>query len=282
MSYIPVTLRFLQLARTQPMRTTPLLLALSAILGGLVEAADLNTTHHEAPMHNCCPIVELRQYTLHPGKRDELISLFEDEFIESQEATGMRVAAQFRDAGDPDRFVWVRGFESMETRKAALTSFYTGPVWQAHRNQANATMVDSDNVLLLRPAFPGSGLALEGQRPAKGTAPAQGKTMAASIHYFSSETSPAAIEDFARRLTAMSVEAGARVLAQYVSEKSPNTFPRLPVREHDNVLVCFAAFDSPAAYQRWREALGRPRDAAPQLRPPELLSLQATARSLVR
>ena len=29
------------------------------------------------------------------------------------------------------------------------SAFYGGPVWQAHRNEANATMVDSDNVLLL-------------------------------------------------------------------------------------------------------------------------------------
>ncbi len=30
----------------------------------------------------CCPVVELRQYTLHPGKRDILIELFDREFIE--------------------------------------------------------------------------------------------------------------------------------------------------------------------------------------------------------
>src|SRR2546430_190343 len=30
----------------------------------------------------CCPIVELRQYTLHPGKRDVLIDLFDREFVE--------------------------------------------------------------------------------------------------------------------------------------------------------------------------------------------------------
>ena len=33
-------------------------------------------------------IVELRQYTLLPGKRDVLVDLFEAEFVESQEARG--------------------------------------------------------------------------------------------------------------------------------------------------------------------------------------------------
>jgi len=43
----------------------------------------------------CCPIVELRQYTLHPGKRDVLIDLFDREFVESREALGMKVIGQF-------------------------------------------------------------------------------------------------------------------------------------------------------------------------------------------
>jgi len=95
-------------------------------------------------------VFELRQYTLHPGRRDELIELFEREFIETQEAAGIRLVGLFRDLDRPDYFVWIRGFESMEQRKEALTRFYGGPVWKQHRDAANATMIDSDDVLLLR------------------------------------------------------------------------------------------------------------------------------------
>ncbi len=42
-------------------------------------------------MQRCCPVVELRQYTLHPGKRDVLIDLFDLEFVESQEALGIKI-----------------------------------------------------------------------------------------------------------------------------------------------------------------------------------------------
>ena len=70
-----------------------------------------------------CAIVELRQYTLHPGQRDTLIELFEREFIETQEAAGMRVLGQFRDLDDGLRFVWLRGFDSMESRRASLEAF---------------------------------------------------------------------------------------------------------------------------------------------------------------
>src|SRR5882672_7456480 len=108
---------------------------------------------HAQPPQTCCPIVELRQYTLHPGKRDVLIDLFDREFVESQEALGMKVIGQFRDLDDPNRFVWLRGFRGMPSRAQVLKDFYGGPVWKAHREAASATMIDSDNVLLLHPAM---------------------------------------------------------------------------------------------------------------------------------
>src|SRR5688572_7346005 len=111
------------------------------------------------------PIVELRQYTLHPGKRDNLIELFDREFVETQEAVGIQVIGQFRNLDDPDQFVWLRGFNDMEARAESLNAFYSGPVWKAHRDAANATMIDSDNVLLLRLAHSNSGFTLNGNRP---------------------------------------------------------------------------------------------------------------------
>ena len=99
-------------------------------------------------------VIELRQYTMHPGRRDELIELFEREFIETQAAVGMHVLGIFCDADRDDRFVWLRGFTHMAARRLGLQAFYGGPVWQAHRSAANATMVDSSDVLLLRPLNP--------------------------------------------------------------------------------------------------------------------------------
>lgn len=99
-------------------------------------------------------IVEFRQYTLRPGARETLIELFEREFVTGQQAVGITVGGRFRDLDDPDRFVWLRAFPDMAHRRRALEAFYTGPVWREHRDVANATMIDSDDVLLLRgPGF---------------------------------------------------------------------------------------------------------------------------------
>src|SRR5438093_7593181 len=139
----------------------------------------------------CCPIVELRQCTLHPRKRDVLIDLFDREFVESQEALGMKVIGQFRDLDNPNRFVWLRGFHDMASRAHALKDFYGGPVWKAHREAANATMVDSDNVLLLCPARPTLGFSLENSnRPPVGSEEMPTSLVVATIYYFAYPVTP--------------------------------------------------------------------------------------------
>jgi hypothetical protein len=188
-----------------------------------------------------CSVVELRQYTLHDGTREQLIQLFENEFIESQEALGIRVIGPFRDLEDPNRFVWLRGFPDMNERSRMLSAFYDGPVWRAHRDAANATMIDSDNVLLLRPTH----------GPPANSALANGLDMGsfhrealvvANIHYVDS----CAIENFAqffeKTMTPALTIAGAHVIATFVTEAATNTFSRLPVREGEIVLVWLAAF----------------------------------------
>src|SRR5437899_9175320 len=102
------------------------------------------------PTETCCPIIELRQYTLHPGQRDVLIDLFDREFVESQEALGMKLIGQFRHLDDPNRFVWLRGFRHMPSRAHALKDFYGRPVWKPHRPPANAPMIRSDTARLLQ------------------------------------------------------------------------------------------------------------------------------------
>jgi hypothetical protein len=104
-------------------------------------------------------VIELRQYKLISGVRDDFVALFDAQFVESQEALGMRIVGQYRDHDDAIRFTWIRGFRDMAAREEELKAFYFGPVWQAHRAAANPMLDDNDNVLLLKPAAPGLGFA---------------------------------------------------------------------------------------------------------------------------
>jgi hypothetical protein len=190
-----------------------------------------------------CHVVELRQYTLKPGQRDVLIELFEREFIESQEALGMEVIGTFRDADNPDRFVWLRGFPDMEARAKSLAAFYGGPVWKAHREVANATMLDSDNVLLLRPAWNGSDFPTGGTRAPVGTAVVPRGIVTATICYLDAAVPDGLIQAFRTASAALSdTDYAPRLLGAFVTDHSPNTFPALPVREGENVFVWFSLF----------------------------------------
>src|SRR6266480_65304 len=241
------------------------------------------------PPQTCCPIVELRQYTLHPGKRDVLIDLFDREFVESQEALGMKVIGQFRDLDNPNRFVWLRGFRDMPSRAQALKDFYGGPVWKAHREAANATMIDSDNVLLLHPAFPTSGFSLENLKRAPVAADEIPTSLVvATIYYFAGPVAPDFIHFFEHALRPVTESLGATISASFVTESSENTFPALPVRVGENVFVWFSTFPDSAAYENYLAALSRSERWHSEVsipltrfleRPREVLKLSPTARS---
>jgi len=228
------------------------------------------------------PIVELRQYALHDGKRDELIDLFEREFIESQEALGMKVMGTFTDVDLPNRFVWLRGFKDMPSRQTGLTQFYGGPVWQAHREQANATMIDSDNVLLLQAPDREAQFTLPVTRPGVGEKTPSGLVVATI--YFLSVPPAEANARFAKQVKSGLMSAGIHPLGWFITEAATNNFPRLPVREGERVLAWFAAFADEADLQAHRRGFEQATaEMGPALaREPEVLRLKPTARSLIR
>jgi hypothetical protein len=262
-------------------------------LGGTISALIVLITHGfgasaAAQTHAEWPIIELRQYTLHPGARDVLIDLFEAEFVESQEDFGMKIIGTFRDLERPDRFVWIRAFKDMSSRAEALKSFYTGPVWKAHGKAAGATMIDSHNVLLLRVAHPQSGLTLARSRWPRGATAESRVLIVANIYSFERAVDVASVEFFERAAVPELEAAGIPVLATYVTETADNNYPSLPVRD-DRVFVWFTQFADRADFESRTAALlnsARWKSVAERLRskltsPPEVLLLQPTSRSLL-
>lgn len=246
----------------------------------------MDTAVADAPAVTRCAVLELRQYTLKRGQRDALVWLFENFLLEPQEAAGMQVLGQFQDLDDPDRFVWLRGFPDMARRAEALQAFYGGPVWATHRDAANATMADSDDVLLLRPV--GAGFSPENRRrgpDARGSRPAA--RLEAVVCPVEAHTEDQAWRWFDTRLAPRLRAEGVEVLGSFVTETAANNFPRLPVREGERVFVWFARFDSAGALAAWesrRESLADWRRDEAALRamlagPPTVLRLAPTARS---
>jgi hypothetical protein len=230
-------------------------------------------------------LVELRRYRLHPGRRDELVTLFEREFIETQEAVGLQVLGQFRDLDDAERFTWLRGFAGMAERLAGLQAFYGGPHWAAHRDAANATMLDSDDVFLLRPAWPGAGLPPRGEHPPQGAPDDAPGLLAVLLFHLEAPASAPLLAAARGPMDAALRESDARFTAWYLPAPERNDFPRLPVRENESMLVGFAMFDDEVAHARC--LAGAPWQRTLRALPPEVLRVVAhrlapTARSALK
>jgi hypothetical protein len=203
-----------------------------------------------------CAVVEMRRYALRPGSFDDLQGVFQRWLVTGQEQAGMRLGGQFRDRDDPDRFVWFRGFASMEQRREALESFYDGPVWQAHRDAANATMIDSDDVLLLRPTEPAHRPAapVTAGQPGRTASPAWAVAHVWSLPAGADLEAGLATDGHAVLQRGFGVQ-----VAMWRSEPAENTFPRLPVRD-GRFVVSLAVFADEEQWSRAADRLDRDPD----------------------
>jgi hypothetical protein len=218
-------------------------------------------------------VFELRQYTLYGGRRDALIALFEKNFIESQEEVNANIIGTFRDLDDPDRFVWIRGFRDLQTRGQGL----------AHKKEANVTMDDSDNVLLLRPA---SSSPQFGSDAAK--APSVDAVYGATIYYLGGVDEAQFKEFFDSTILPHLHALGVQPVAVLTTDEVPNNYPRLPIRDKDRVFLWMGRFPSEQAYESFASQMRQWsgwRDKAPEavlpavMRKPEQLRLKPTKRS---
>ncbi|HEU4844824.1 MAG TPA: NIPSNAP family protein [Burkholderiaceae bacterium] len=182
------------------------------------------------------PVIELRRYTLVEGAAARFSRCFETWFPEAFQQAGAIALGHFVERGDGDRFTWLRAFADMDARLAANTAFYDGPVWREHKATLNGWIVDSDNVLLLRPLYAGAAIpALPAVDPVAEPNGARGLAVAqlfqAAPGRFD-ECAAAAERWFATYRGDGLVEAG--VLATL---DAANNFPRHPVRSDGGWLV---------------------------------------------
>lgn len=254
-----------------------------------------------SPDNSSSPVIELRRYRLHPGTRETLIDLFDREFLETQDAAGMSVLAQFRDLDDPDAFVWLRRFEGLPQRAEALRSFYSGPVWARHCDAANGTMVNSDNVLMLKPLGDAAVPSLLGpgslprrfgpQRPSPAVDPGESGVFEMTTCYLAPRTDVAFAAWFEDVVRPALLAAGACIEGRWVVDHRENNFQRLPVREGETLFIWLLRFDGQEQLQGFHQQLAASvlwRDQVwPEIRKRtwrenEVLRLAPTSRSLLR
>jgi hypothetical protein len=149
----------------------------------------------------------------------------------------------------------------------------------------NSLMIDSDNVLLLRPLSPERGIAiLPAVNPVKEATGARGIAVA---QIFAVKTNN--VDSFAKQAESAFVryrEVGACEVAVLVTLDKPNNFPQLPVRTDGPYLVWLGIVEDEQALTALTQRVGDSQQALSKtdlLRsPPELIILDPTARSRLR
>lgn len=224
-------------------------------------------------------VIEFRRYALVEGGQAAFARYFETLFPEAFQQLGALALGQFTECEDPNSFLWLRGFRDWEQRAIGNAAFYYGPVWKEHKATLNGLMTDSDNVLLLRPLRPGSGVPVQpAVDPVREPHGAQGAAVAVLC-----TVQPGAVERFAELAApafAAWQAAGWRQAGLLATLDMPNNFPQLPVRG-DGPHVVWLGIAAPGSAPPAMEALD---DAARALlrEAPERILLRPTARSRLR
>ena len=93
-------------------------------------------------------IVEVRSYRIVPGRREEFLEFFKTRSIPALRECGMKVVGPLIDIENPNKFVWLRCFPSLEDRDRMKRDFYEGVLWKNELEEVAMPMLDSYDVIL--------------------------------------------------------------------------------------------------------------------------------------
>jgi hypothetical protein len=137
-------------------------------------------------------------------------------------------------------------------------------------------MIDSDNVLLLKPAWSGADFPKYGERAPVGTTGSAKGMVIAQVHYFDAAASDNFVSAWSETMPARIAAASGKFLSACVTDTAENNFPRLPIREGENLFISFTLFNGTDA-----KPVALPPDLAKQVKATETLRLIPTARSRI-
>jgi hypothetical protein len=183
-------------------------------------------------------VVELRNYLLKTGKRNEFIQYFKDHFVESQNVLGAYTPGLFRIKNEDERFFWVRGFDNMQERSRFLPAFYGGEVWKEFGPAANDMMLEWHNVHLVKPIT------------ANSNAFPKGKGVFIIDYYKAKENQLTKLVDlFNTAYIPLLNKLDVNTISLWVSEMTENDFSRLPVYQDENLLVVITGYENELKYE---------------------------------
>lgn len=95
-------------------------------------------------------LLEIRTYTLRPGKRPEFVAWFEEVVAPAMAASGMTVLGSFESVEDENVFVYLRRFVDEDERDRLTAAFYSSEVWLSGMKERALALESEYEVRLVR------------------------------------------------------------------------------------------------------------------------------------
>jgi heme-degrading monooxygenase HmoA len=235
--------------------------------------------------------LELRNYLLKPNVLEHFIDYFEAHFIFSQEAAQMPVLGQFRVINEPNHFVWLRGFNDMQTRLEGLQNFYGGPVWEKFGPVANDMMLEWHNVHLLHLLSSiteltcGLSADVVAADLAAGTISPYTGVIVIDLYQAEPGKRSELVDKFQTQVVPAAQNEAIQIRGYFVAEMRKNEFTRLPVIQNEDELAVITAYESEEACREQRDKVTPHINttlSALLSKTPETLLLSPTLRSPLR
>jgi hypothetical protein len=232
------------------------------------------------------PVIEFRRYTIKEGRREAFTQYFDTYFPEAFQQLGTIVSASMLERKNQSGFIWIKGFHTLDERAVLNGSFYFSSVWNEHRSTMTDLIANADNVMLLGPLRPETGVPVLGAvDPVKEPRGAQGVVV---VQVFSVKSGR--MEDFAREAEPVFASfraTKAREAGVLVTLDVKNNFPLLSFRTDGPFLVWIGLLENNKALETdfmpvAERSLGKLNATGLLREAPELIILDPTPRSRLR
>jgi hypothetical protein len=192
-------------------------------------------------------VLELRNYVLRENMRDKFVDSFTVYIEDSQNVSGNYVLGKYHVEGADNKFFWIRGFENMDSRKEAMTSFYSSAYWSTKNWIPRTYLLNYHNVHLLKPVNIRTGDTTITFKPEWFDQP-KGITV---IDFYTGNHERVKMLEFFKTSYATEMEkAGCKQSSYWIATNEANSYPDLPVFQDKEMLVSIAFYKNKKEYEQ--------------------------------
>ncbi len=95
-------------------------------------------------------LFELRQYQVDPARREEWVTMMEEEIIPFQVKQGMVILGSFVGEAHGSTYVWIRRFENEAERERLYAAVYQSDYWRDEIASRVGEMLDRESISVTR------------------------------------------------------------------------------------------------------------------------------------